>query len=76
MDEPLGVHSWLALLSQPIPTAKRNSCVNGREFVLNGFMLNTSLSAGAGSTNITKYDNTSIIASGVQLFIWGCIEVA
>ena len=56
-------------------TAKHNSCANGREFAINGFMCNVSIGTGANLASITKYDNTSIIGAGAELLICGCIEI-
>ena len=57
-------------------TAKHNCCVSGREFSINGFLCNVSITAAANLMSIAKYDNTSIIGAGAELVVCGCIEIA
>ena len=56
-------------------TAKRNSAATGREFFAQGYLLNASIEANSGKTNITKYDNTAAIGTNYQYVVNGCLEV-
>lgn len=55
--------------------AARDCCLTGREFAVNGKMLNSSIIAGGTLNSITYYDNTAIVTNGVQLVFSGTIEI-